>query len=155
MPLDPTISPYPRHTFHSPSRRRFPPFLNLLQNDPFQTLRLRRTCPPPPHRTIPPHQKLLKIPLHPLQSKKPRCLLLQVLKHRLRVLAVDFCLPQNGERNAVVDEAEILDGVVVAGVLLHELVAGETEDDEGVWVGGGDFLVERFETGVLGREAAF
>ena len=34
------------------------------------------------------------------------------------------------------------------------MVAGEAEDDE-VFVFGRDFLVERFERGVLGREAAF
>jgi len=48
-----------------------------------------------------------------------------------------------------------LDRVVVAGVLLHELVAGEAEDDEAVGVRGGDGFVEGFEGGELGCEAAF
>jgi hypothetical protein len=48
-----------------------------------------------------------------------------------------------------------LDVVVGAGVLVVELVAGEAEDGEAVGVFGGDGFVERFEAGVLGREAAF
>ncbi|KAL8756484.1 MAG: hypothetical protein Q9184_004492, partial [Pyrenodesmia sp. 2 TL-2023] len=61
----------------------------------------------------------------------------------------------DGEADAVVDLAEILDGVVVARVLGHELVAGEAEDDELVRVGGLDFLVQGFEGGELRGEAAF
>ena len=51
-----------------------------------------------------------------------------------------------------------MDGVVVARVLVHELVAGETEDDElvGVFGGGGvDLFVEGFEAFELWGEAAF
>lgn len=48
-----------------------------------------------------------------------------------------------------------MDRVVIARVLVHELVAGETEDDELVGVFGGYGFVERFEGGELGREAAF
>ena len=48
-----------------------------------------------------------------------------------------------------------MDGVVVAGVLLHELVAGEAENDKPVWVLGGDLLVEFLQPFKLGREAAF
>ncbi|KAL8905899.1 MAG: hypothetical protein Q9207_002336, partial [Kuettlingeria erythrocarpa] len=85
----------------------------------------------------------------------PRRLRLQEFKQRLRILAIDLRLPQDGEGDAVVDEAEVLDGVVVAWVLGHELVAGEAEDDELVRVGGLNFLVEGFEGGELRGEAAF
>ena len=46
-------------------------------------------------------------------------------------------------------------GVVIAGVLVHELVAGDAEDFEVVGVEGFDFLVEGFETFELRGEAAF
>ena len=39
--------------------------------------------------------------------------------------------------------------------MLHELVAGEAEDDELVGVGGGNGFVEGFQGGELRREAAF
>ncbi len=41
------------------------------------------------------------------------------------------------------------------GILVHELVAGEAEDDEVVGVFFFDFLVEAFEAFELGGEAAF
>jgi len=41
------------------------------------------------------------------------------------------------------------------GFLAAELVTGKAEDDELVWVRGGDLLVQRLEALVLGREAAF
>ena len=47
-----------------------------------------------------------------------------------------------------------MDLVIRSGVLGHELVAGETEDNE-VFVLGGDLLVERLEGGVLRCEATF
>lgn len=48
-----------------------------------------------------------------------------------------------------------MDLVVGAGVLGVELVTGKAEKDELVRVFGGDFLVEGFEAGELGCEAAF
>ena len=103
----------------------------------------------------PAHQELFKIPLDPLEAQQARHLRLEPLVHRLRLVAVDLRLAQHGERDAVVAQAEGLDGVVVAGVLLHELVAGEAEDDEPVRVGRLDFLVERLQAFELRREAAF
>lgn len=47
-----------------------------------------------------------------------------------------------------------MDLVIRPRVLGHELVAGETEDNE-VFVLGGDLLVERLEGGVLRCEATF
>jgi len=39
--------------------------------------------------------------------------------------------------------------------LATKLVTRETKDDELIWVGRGDLLVQRLEALVLGREAAF
>ena len=101
------------------------------------------------------HQKFLKVPLDPLEPEQARHLRLHPLVHRLRLISVHVRLAQHGERDPVVGQAEGLDGVVVAGVLLHELVAGEAQDDELVRVGGFDFLVEGLEAFELGGEAAF
>lgn len=60
----------------------------------------------------------------------------------------------NGEADAIVDLAELLNGLVVAGLLAAKLVAGEAEDDKVVGVLLLDGLVEGLEAGVLGREAA-
>lgn len=51
--------------------------------------------------------------------------------------------------------AEVLDLVVCAGVLLHELVAGKAEELELVGVRFLEGLVEGFEGGELRGEAAF
>lgn len=137
-------------------RLRLPTFLpKFLQNRLLQRLRLRRARPPLHHLPIGTDQELLEIPLYPLHPHQPGDLLLHPLKHRLRLVAVHVRLPQDGEGDAVVELAELLDRVVVAGVLLHELVAGEAEDDEAVGVRGGDGFVEGFERGELRREAAF
>ena len=127
-----------------------------LQNWPLQRLRLRRTRPPAQNLPIPTHQELFKIPLHPLQAHQAGRLGLQVFKQRVRRGTVDIRFAEDGERDAVVGQTEGLDGVIVAWVLLHELVAGEAEDGEFVArVGGGDFLVEGFKAGELWGEAAF
>lgn len=104
---------------------------------------------------IPAHEKLFKIPLYPLEPEQARHLRLHPLVHRLRLVPIHVRLAQDRERNPVVGQAERLDGVVVAGVLLHELVAGEAEDDEVVRVLRLDFLVELLQPLELRREAAF
>ena len=101
------------------------------------------------------HQKFLKVPLYPLETEQPRDLRLHPLVQGLRLVAIHVRLAQDRERDPVVGQAEGLDGVVVPWVLLHELVAGEAQDDEVVRVLGLDFFVERLETFELGREAAF
>ena len=128
--------------------------LNLTQDRRLQRLRLRGTRPPSNNLPIPTHKKLLKIPLHPLHPHQAGLLRLQPRPHRRRPITVHIRLSENGERDAVVDGAEGLDVVVCAGVLAAELVAGEAEDGEGVWVGGCDGLVEFFEGGELRGEAA-
>ena len=104
---------------------------------------------------VPAHQELFKIPLDPLKAQEARHLPLEPLVHRLRLVAVDLRLAQHGERDAVVAQAEGLDRIIVARVLLHELVAGEAEDDKVVRVRTLDFLVERLQPFELRREAAF
>lgn len=100
------------------------------------------------------HQELFKVPLHPLEPQQARRLRLHPLVHRLRLVPVHVRLAEHGEGNAVVAQAEGLDGVVVAGVLLHELVAGEAEDDEAVPVLRPDLLVQLLQRFELRREAA-
>lgn len=100
------------------------------------------------------HQELFKVPLHPLEPQQARRLRLHPLVHRLRPVPVHVRLAEHGEGNAVVAQAEGLDGVVVAGVLLHELVAGEAEDDEAVPVLRPDLLVQLLQRFELRGEAA-
>jgi hypothetical protein len=80
--------------------------LNLLHNNLLQTLRLRRASPPPLDLPIPPDQKFLKIPLHPLHAHQPWIFLLHPLPHLLRLLAIDIRLPQDGESNSIVELAK-------------------------------------------------
>jgi hypothetical protein len=69
------------------------------------------------------------------------------------VTYVDFA--QDGERDAVVQLAELLDLVVAAGVLATELVAREADDLELVTVLALDLLVELLQPGELRCETAF
>src|SRR5690606_25232898 len=77
---------------------------------------------------------------------------LKVGVKRVGAGAVDVDLRHDGEGDAVVDPAELLDLLVGAGVLLLELVAGEADDGEATVP---VLLVEGFEALELGREAAF
>jgi hypothetical protein len=129
--------------------------LNLLLNLRLQILGLLRARPPALDLAIPAHQKLLKVPLDPLQSHEPRLLVLQPLKRRVRLVSVDIDFSQHGERNPIVYLAERLDFVVGARVLAAELVTGEPDDFEIVGVGGLEVFVEFLETSELGGEAAF
>ena len=88
-----------------------------------------------------PDQELLKVPLDPLEPEQARYLRLHPLIHRLRLIPIHVRLAQHGKRDAVIRQAEGLNRVVVARVLLHELVARETQDDELVRMRGLDFLV--------------
>lgn len=105
--------------------------------------------------SIPPNQKLFKVPLDPLQSQQAGLLRLHPLVHRLGLVPIHVRLAQHREADAVVDLAELLDLVVGARVLAVELVAGKAEHDELVRVLFCDLLVEGFEAGELRREAAF
>ena len=129
--------------------------LNLFHNIPLQTLWLGHTPPPLHHAPIPADQELLKVPLDPLEPEQARLLRLHPLVDGLGLVAVDVGLAEDGEADAVVELAKLLDLVVGARVLAVELVAGEAKHDELVRVLGGDSLVEFFEALELGREAAF
>lgn len=126
---------------------------NLLQHITLQGLWLLRTRPPLHDLPVSANQELLKVPLDALHAHQARLLALDVLPQRVRIIAVDLRLTEDGEGDAVVDLAELLDLVVGCWLLAAELVAGEAEDDELAWVRGFDLLVERFEAAVLGGEA--
>ena len=127
---------------------------NFLEHITLQSLRLLGARPPLHNLSIPTNQELLKVPLHALHAHQPRLLALDVLPQRIGIIAIDLRLAEDGERDAVVDLAELLDLVVGCGLLAAELVAGEAEDDEFAGVRGFDLLVEGFESAVLGGEAA-
>ena len=118
-----------------------------------EVLRLRQARPPLDHLAVPADEELLKVPLDTLETHDAGLLLLQPLEDGLGLVAVDVDLAEHGEADAIVDEAELLDLVVGAGVLAAELVAGETQDGE-VGVGGVHVLVELFEALELRGEAA-
>ena len=114
MTIKTRTNPDPPSQLRLPSVRPYPQLpLNRLP----QRLGPRRTPPPALNPPIPPHQKLLEIPLHPLQPQHARLLPLHPLPQRIRPVAINVQLPQHGKRDAVVDFAELLDLVVGARVL--------------------------------------
>jgi hypothetical protein len=128
------LSKYKTQAYHNTLQLRLSALLQLRQNNTLQILRLLRTRPPLHNLAISPNQKLLEIPLNPLQAHQARFLLLHPLKQRLCVVAVDLSLSHDGERDAVVDLAKGLDVVIGAGLLAAELVTREAEDGEVVGV---------------------
>src|SRR5208283_1371119 len=72
------------------------------------------------------YQKLGEVPLDTV-SEQAALFAFQELEERMRILAVDLDLREEGKAHAVVDLAKRLDLVVRAGLLVTELVAGETE----------------------------
>jgi hypothetical protein len=126
----------------------------LLLNLRLQPLRLRSASPPRLDLAVLSDQKLLKVPLDPLQPHESRLLVLQPLEHGIRRIAVDVDLAEHGKTDAVVELAELLDLVVGARVLAAELVAREAEDLK-VGVRGFHVFVELFEALELWRETAF
>ncbi|QBZ58027.1 hypothetical protein PoMZ_02966 [Pyricularia oryzae] len=98
--------------------------------------------------------ELFKVPLDALEAHDAGHLLLEPLEERVGVVAVDVDLLHDGEGDAVVDLAKVLNVVVGAGLLAAELVAGEAEDGKVLGVLLGDLLVQGLEAGVLRREAA-
>lgn len=127
---------------------------NLLQNITLQSLWVLRAGPSVHDLPVPANQELLKVPLHALHAHQSRLLALDVLPQRVGIVAVNLRLAEDGEGNAVVDLAELLDLIVGRGLLATELVAGEAEDNKLAWVRGFDLLVEVLEAAVLGGEAA-
>ncbi len=70
------------------------------------------------------------------------------------MLAVDIRLAHNWEGDSIIDLAEALDIIISSGFLTTELVARESENDEVIWVGSFDFLIQVLEAFVLRSEAA-
>lgn len=99
-------------------------------------------------------EELFKVPLDALEAHDARLLPLHPLVERVRVVAVHFGLAKDGEGDAVVDLAEVLDLVVGAGLLRAELIARESEDGEVVAVACAQVLVQLLEALVLRRQAA-
>lgn len=121
----------------------------LLQNSLLQGLGLGGASPATLDVTIPANEELLKVPLDNLQAQQARLLLLEPGEQRVGVVAVDIGLLHDGEADAIVDLAEVLDLIVGAGLLGAELVAGEAEDLKVFGVLGLDALVDLLETFVL------
>lgn len=113
--------------------------LELSLDGRLQGLWLCGAGPPALDLAVLADQKLFKVPLDPLESHEARLLALHPLEDGLGLVAVDVGLAEHGERDAVVELAELLDCVVAAGVLGAELVAGETEEFDVVGVGGLEF----------------
>ena len=104
-----------------------------------QALGLAGRRPPLENLAVLADEELLKVPLDALKAHEARLLRLEELEHGLGVVAVDLSLAEDRERDAVVELAELLDGVVVAGILTTELVAGEADNLKVVGVRGLDF----------------
>ena len=70
----------------------------------------------------------------------------------MRARTIHINLVKHGERDPVVHLAEVLDFLVGAGILVHELIAGKAQDFKAsVTV----LLIERLQTLKLWRKTAF
>jgi hypothetical protein len=132
-----------KHISHASPYSSSPLMLHLsLQsslNRSLQRLGLGSTRPSTLDLAILANQELFKVPLDSLQTHETGLLWLHPLEYGLGLVAIDVGFTQHGETDSVVELAEFLDGVVGAGVLSAELVAGETEEFEVVGVGGFEF----------------
>lgn len=139
----------------SPTTPLFAPSLNNFLNIRLQRLGLLGTRPAVHDLALGIHEKLLEIPLHALETHESRFLVLEPFEYRLGFVAVDVYFAEDGEGNSIVHETEFLNLVVGAWVLATELVAGETEEFDLVWVFLFKFFVELLESFELRGEAAF
>lgn len=114
----------------SPNTGEQNPLLQLRLNRPPNRLRLRGTRPTALHKPILADEELLEIPLHTLQAHQTWLLFLHPLPDGLGRGAVDVRLAEHFVADFVVEDAEVLDFRVAAGLLTVELVAGEGEDFE-------------------------
>lgn len=127
----------------------------LLHYVAFKSLRLSCAGPSIHNLTISSDQELFEIPLDPLQPHDSRFLTLHPFPHGLGRTPIHIRLPQHGEGNAVIHLAELLDGIVVTGILPGKLITREPEDDEVVLVWCRlDLFPQGFETFKLRGEAA-
>src|SRR5206468_3151689 len=97
-------------------------------------------------------QEFREVPLDAFTAKHAGRFALEILVERVRAAAVDLDLGEHREAYFVVERAEILDLVFVAGLLVPELIAGKAQDREALVL---VFAVQRLESLVLRREAAF
>lgn len=96
-------------------------------------------------------QELLEIPADTSLTGWLDVLAGQVLVQWRGVVTVDFDLAEHWERDVVAGAAELLDFGLGARFLAAKLIAGESEHDESfAFV----FLVQLFETGILGSQSA-
>lgn len=128
--------------------------LQLLQDRGLQGVRLGGAGPSALDGAVAADEELLKVPLDALEAHEAGFLLLEPLVEGRGAVAVDVDLLHDGEADAIVNLAEVLNVVVGAGLLSAKLVAGEAKDDKVVRVRLGELLVEVLEAGVLGGETA-
>jgi hypothetical protein len=115
--------------------------LTLLLDLLLKTLRLGGRGPAAFDLAVTTDEELLEVPLDTLYAEEAGLLVLQPLPDGLGLFTVDLNLAKDGEGDAVVDLAELLDLIVATGILAAKLVAGEAEDDEVIRVFSGDALV--------------
>jgi len=140
--------------FRSTIDRRDLLVLQCLENGLLQSLRLAGASPPLQNLAVLVNKELLKVPLDALETHETGLLLLEPLKQGLGLVTVDISLSEDGEGDAVVELAELLDVIVAAGVLTTELVARDADDLKVVRVGCLDLLVELLEALELRSETA-
>jgi hypothetical protein len=99
-------------------------------------------------------EELFKVPLHALEAQDAGLLLLEPVVEGRGVVAVDIDLAHDGEADAIVDQAKVLDVVVGSGLLAAELVAREAKEYNIVVVLVAELLVELLESFVLRGETA-
>lgn len=128
--------------------------LQLVEDGLLQALGLGGAGPAALDLAVAADEELFKVPLDALEAHDAGLLLLEPLEEGVGGVAVDVNLLHDGEGDAVVDLAEVLDLVVGAGLLAAKLVTGEAEYDKVVAVLLLDVLVELLEAGVLRGEAA-
>src|SRR5215471_3356073 len=115
------------------------------------SLRLCHWGKSPQGRSLPVDEKLREIPLHASAEDAGQAGG-QPAKQRVRASALDVSLFKHGKADTIIKEALVPDGGGISGLLVAELVAGETQNHETpVFV----FPVQVFKARILGRETAF
>ena len=126
----------------------------LLEDGLLQGLGLGRAGPAALDLAVPADEKLLKVPLNHLEAHEAGLLLLEPFEDGVGAVAVDVNLLHDGEADAVVELAELLDLIVGARLLAAKLIAREAQDGKVIRVLLLEILVELLEAGVLRGEAA-
>lgn len=128
--------------------------IELRKNRLLESLRLGGARPAALDLAITADEELLKVPLDALQAHQAGLLVLKPVVQGIGVVAVDLGLLHDGEADAVVELAEVLDVVLGAGLLAAKLVAGEAEDDKIIGVRLLELGVELLQASVLRGKAA-